>query len=67
MILISSDLKLLGQAKVDNPQVVVVVGVGENDVEWFEVQMNNPLAVDELNTPNNLGKNTSGYLGGCLW
>ena len=40
-----------GEAEVDDPEVVVVVGVGEHDVERLEVQVEDPLAVDELDSP----------------
>ena len=36
------------------PEVVVVVGVGKDDVERLEIQMNDSLTVDELNTPHHL-------------
>ena len=44
----------LGQAKVNDPEVVVVVGVGEHDVEGLEVEVEDALAVDELDPPDNL-------------
>ena len=40
-----------GEAEVDDPEVVVVVGVGEHDVERLEVKVEDPLAVDELDSP----------------
>ena len=40
-----------GEAEIDDPEVVVVVGVGEHDVERLEVQVEDPLAVDELDSP----------------
>jgi hypothetical protein len=36
------------------PEVVVIVLVGEDDVEWLEVQVEDSLAVDELNTAHHL-------------
>ncbi len=36
------------------PEVVVIVLVGEDDVEGFEVQVEDALAVDELNTAHHL-------------
>ena len=44
----------LRQAKVNDPEVVVVVGVGEHDVEGLEVEVEDPLAVDELDASHNL-------------
>ena len=41
----------LRKTEVDDPEVVVVVGVGEHDVERLEVQVEDPLAVDELDSP----------------
>ena len=41
----------LCKTEVDDPEVVVVVGVGEHDVERLEVQVEDPLAVDELDSP----------------
>ena len=40
-----------GEAEVDDPEVVVVVGVGEHDVERLQVEVEDPLAVDELDSP----------------
>ena len=42
------------QPKVDDPEVVVVVRVGEHDVEGLEVEVEDALAVDELDSPHNL-------------
>ena len=42
------------QPKVDDPEVVVVVRVGEHDVEGLEVEVEDALAVDELDPPHNL-------------
>ena len=42
------------QAEVDDPEVVVVVRVGEHDVEGLEVEVEDALAVDELDAPHNL-------------
>jgi len=36
------------------PEVIVVVLVGEDDVEGLEVQVQDPLAVDKLDSPHNL-------------
>jgi hypothetical protein len=36
------------------PEIVVVVLVGEDDVEGLEVQVEDSLAVDELNTAHHL-------------
>ncbi len=36
------------------PEVVVIVLVGEDDVEGLEVQMEDSLAMDELNTAHHL-------------
>jgi hypothetical protein len=36
------------------PEVVVIVLVGEDDVEGLEVQVEDALAVDELNTAHHL-------------
>ena len=52
--MISVLLQLLGQTEVNDPQVVVVLHVGEHDVEWLQVQMENSPAVYEVNTSNNL-------------
>ena len=41
----------LRKTEVDDPEVVVVVGVGEHDVERLEVEVEDPLAVDELDPP----------------
>ena len=41
----------LRKTEVDDPEVVVVVGVGEHDVERLEVKVEDPLAVDELDSP----------------
>ena len=41
----------LRKTEVDDPEVVVVVGVGEHDVERLEVEVEDPLAVDELDSP----------------
>ena len=41
----------LRKTEVDDPEVVVVVGVGEHDVERLEVEGEDPLAVDELDSP----------------
>ena len=45
----------LRKTEVDDPEVVVVVGVGEHDVERLEVKVEDPLAVDELDSPENDG------------
>ena len=44
----------LCQPKVDDPEVVVVVRVGEHDVEGLEVEVEDALAVNELDSPHNL-------------
>ncbi len=36
------------------PEVVVIVLVGEDDIEGLEVQVEDPFAVDELDTPHHL-------------
>ena len=46
--------KPLRQTEVDDPEVVVVVRVGEHDVEGLEVEVEDALAVDELDAPHNL-------------
>ena len=46
--------QVLRQPKVDDPEVVVVVGVGEHDVEGLEVEVEDPLAVDELDASHDL-------------
>ena len=46
--------KVLRQTEVDDPEVVVVVGVGKHDVEGLEVEVDDPLAVDELDAPDDL-------------
>ena len=46
--------KPLRQTKVNDPEVVVVVRVGEHDVEGLEVEVEDALAVDELDAPHNL-------------
>ena len=52
--MISVLLQLLRQTKVNDPQVVVVLDIGEHDVEWLEVEVENSPAVYEVNTSNNL-------------
>ena len=47
-------LQLLSQAEVDDPEVVVVHGVGKHDVEGLEVEVYDPLAVYELDPPHYL-------------
>ena len=47
-------LQVFRQPKVDDPEVVVVVRVGEHDVEGLEVEVEDALAVDELDSPHNL-------------
>ena len=37
--MISVLLQLLRQTKVNDPQVVVVLDVGEHDVEWLQVEV----------------------------
>ena len=44
----------LRQPEVDNPEVVVVIGVGEHDVEGLQVEVEDPLAVDVLHTSHYL-------------
>ena len=44
----------LRKTEVDDPEVVVVVGVGEHDVEGLEVEVEDALAVDELDPSHNL-------------
>ena len=46
--------QIFRQPKVNDPEIVVVVGVGEHDVEGLEVEVEDPLAVDELDAPHNL-------------
>ena len=46
--------QVLRQPEVDDPEVVVVVGVGEHDVEGLEVEVEDPLAVDELDASHDL-------------
>ena len=36
------------------PEIVVVVGVGKDDVEWLQVQVDDALAVDKLHPTDNL-------------
>ena len=52
--MISVLLQLFRQAEVNDPQVVVVLHIGEHDVEWLEVEVENSPAVYEVNTSNNL-------------
>ena len=44
----------LCQPKVNYPEIVVVVWVGKHDVEGLEVEVEDALAVDELDSPHNL-------------
>ena len=44
----------LREAKVNNSQVVIVVRIGEHDVERFQIKMNDILAVNVLYSSNNL-------------
>ena len=46
--------QIFRQPKVNDPEIVVVVGVGEHDVEGLEVEVEDALAVDELDPPDNL-------------
>ena len=46
--------QLLRQPEVDDAQVVVVLGVGEHDVEGLQVQVEDALAVDEVDTAHDL-------------
>ena len=52
--MVSVLLQLFRQTKVNDPQVVVVLDIGEHDVEWLEVQMENSSAMYEVNTSHNL-------------
>ena len=52
--MVSVLLQLFGQTKVNDPQVVIVLNIGEHDVEWLEVEVENSPAVYEVNTSNNL-------------
>ena len=47
-------LQVFRQPEVDDPEVVIVVRVGEHDVEGLEVEVEDALAVDELDAPHNL-------------
>ena len=46
--------QLLRQPEVDDAQVVVVLGIGEHDVEGLQVQVEDALAVDEVDTAHYL-------------
>ena len=46
--------QLLRQTEVDDAQVVVVLGVGEHDVEGLQVQVQHTLIVNEVNSADNL-------------
>ena len=52
--MISVLLQLFGQTKVNDPQVVIVLNIGEHDVERLQVEVENSPAVYEVNTSNNL-------------
>ena len=47
-------LQFLGDPKVNDPQIVVVFWVDEDNIERFDVEVEDPLAVDVLHPPHNL-------------
>ena len=47
-------LQLFSNPKVNDSEVVIIIRVGKDDIERLEVKMNDTLAVNELDTPNNL-------------
>ena len=47
-------LQLLCQAEVDDPEVVVVLDIGKHDVEGLEIEVEDSLAVYEVNSSHNL-------------
>ena len=47
-------LQLLSQPEVDYPEVVIILDVGEHDVEGLQVQVENTLIVDKVDSPDNL-------------
>ena len=52
--MISVLLQLLRQTKVNDPQVVVVLDIGKHDVEGLEIEVEDSLAVYEVNSSHNL-------------
>ena len=50
-------LQLLCQPKVYYPEIVVILDVGKHDVEGLQVQVENTLIVDKVDTPDNLQLN----------
>ena len=47
-------LQLLGDPKINDPQIVVILWVDEYNIEGFDVEVEDPLAVDELDSSDNL-------------
>ena len=47
-------VKLLRQPEVDDPEVVVILDVGEHDVEGLQVQVQHSLIVDKVDASDNL-------------
>ena len=47
-------LQLLSQPEVDYPEVVIILDIGEHDVEGLQVQVENTLIVDKVDTSDNL-------------
>ena len=47
-------VQLLRQPEVDDTEVVVILDVGEHDVEGLQVQVQNSLIVDKVDTSDNL-------------
>ena len=47
-------LQLLRQAEVYYPEVVVILDIGEHDVEGLQVQVQHSLIVDKVDASNNL-------------
>ena len=47
-------LQLLRQPEVYDPEIIIVLDVSEHDVEGLEVEVEDPLAVDELDASHDL-------------
>ena len=47
-------LQLLSETKVNDSERVIIIRVSKDNIEWFEVKMNDVLGVDELETSDNL-------------
>ena len=48
--------QLLRKSKVNNTEVVVILGVGKHDVEGLQVQVKYASTVDEMDSSHNLTK-----------